>query len=102
MIDTTQCFVCGLFFIGVWGFFLPKSSMIRWLMAIELLILVATTELLIAGYSGHTAPSSHIIALFWMTFAAVELAVGLAFVRRLADEGLSLKVAEKTEIKQED
>lgn len=97
MIDMTQCFICGLFFIAIWGFFTTQASIIRWLMAIELLILAASTELLIAGYSRIMSVDTQVIALFWMTFAAIELAVGLALVRRLSQEGMSLSVSEKQE-----
>lgn len=93
MIDITQCFICGLFFIAIWAFFTQEASVIRWLMAIELLILAASTELLIAGYSGLVSADAQVIALFWMTFAAIELAVGLALVRRLSQDGVSLSVS---------
>lgn len=69
--------------------------MIRWLMAIEIVILAATTEILLAGYAGKTAPQAQVVALFWMTFAAVELAIGLAFVRCLSEQGESLDIAHK-------
>lgn len=98
MIDLTQCFTCGLFFIAIWALFTPQSSMIRWLMAIELLILAATTEILIAGYSGNLSVDAQIIALFWMTFAAIELAIGLAFVRRLSQKTPDLNFSVEHEV----
>lgn len=98
MIDLTQFFICGLFFIAIWAFFAPNGTMIRWLMAIELLILAGTTELLIAGYNGILPIGTQVIALFWMTFAAMELAIGLAFVRRLSQEGLDLTFSSEHEV----
>lgn len=98
MIDITQCFICGLFFIAIWAFFTRQATAIRWLMAIELLILAASTELLVAGYSGVMSADAQVIALFWMTFAAVELAVGLALVRRLSQDGVSLTISVDDEV----
>jgi NADH:ubiquinone oxidoreductase subunit K len=92
MIDLSQCFTCGLVIIGLWAFFTAQLSVIRWLMAIEILILSATTELLIAGQSQNVFADHHAIALFWMTFAAIELAVGLAFVRKLSENSASLVI----------
>jgi NADH:ubiquinone oxidoreductase subunit K len=68
-----------LFLIGVWGIFLNRKNILLLLMAIELMLLAinynfVVTSILIDDLTGQ------IFALFVLTVAAAESAIGLALL----------------------
>ena len=69
----------GLFFIGLLGIFLNKKSIILILMSVELMLLSINFSLLLT--SSYIDDSfGQILALFILTVAAAESAIGLAIL----------------------
>ena len=68
-----------LFTIGVFGIFLNRKNVIVMLMSIELILLAVTLNLVaFSAYMGNLA--GQVFAMFILTVAAAEAAIGLAIV----------------------
>ena len=69
----------GLFVLGIWGIFLNRKNIIIMLMSIELMLLAINLNLIV--YSMHLDDIiGQIYALFILTVAAAESAIGLAIL----------------------
>lgn len=77
---THYLFLGAIFFsLGVLGIFLGRKNMITLFMSIELVLLAGTTNLI--AFSVHLQDlSGQVFALFVLTVAAAEAAVGLAIL----------------------
>tara|TARA_Y100001970_G_C14154801_1_gene814891 strand:- start:816 stop:1124 length:309 start_codon:yes stop_codon:yes gene_type:complete len=68
-----------LFTIGVFGIFLNKKNVIIILMSIELILLAVNINLI--GFSAHLGDLiGQVFAMFVLTVAAAEAAIGLAIL----------------------
>ena len=68
-----------LFTIGVFGIFLNKKNVIIILMSIELILLAVNINLV--GFSAHLGDLlGQVFAMFVLTVAAAEAAIGLAII----------------------
>ncbi len=68
-----------LFTLGVFGIFLNRKNVIILLMSIELLLLAVSLNL--AAFSAHAGDlAGQVFALFVLTVAAAEAAIGLAIL----------------------
>ena len=68
-----------LFTIGVFGIFLNKKNVIIILMSIELILLAVNINLI--GFSAHLEDlTGQVFAMFVLTVAAAEAAIGLAIL----------------------
>ncbi|MBL41566.1 MAG: NADH-quinone oxidoreductase subunit NuoK [Rhodospirillaceae bacterium] len=68
-----------LFTIGVFGIFLNKKNVIIILMSIELILLAVNINLI--GFSAHLGDlTGQVFAMFVLTVAAAEAAIGLAIL----------------------
>jgi len=87
--DTTEMFTIGLghylsvsailFTLGIFGIFLNRKNVIVILMSVELILL--SVNLNLVAFSAHLADlTGQIFAMFILTVAAAEAAIGLAIV----------------------
>ena len=68
-----------LFALGVFGVFLNRKNVIVILMSIELILLAVNLNLV--AFSTHLGdPAGQVFAMFVLTVAAAEIAVGLAIL----------------------
>lgn len=72
-------FTCCLFLIGSFGIFLNRKNIILLLMAIELLLLAVNMNFIIFSYYLNDI-TGYVVALFILTVAAAESAIGLALL----------------------
>ena len=70
-----------LFLLGIWGIFLNRKNIIVMLMSIELMLNAVNLNLVaFARYIDPAMVKGQIFAIFILTVAAAEAAVGLAVV----------------------
>ena len=100
MISLNVClsFSCSLFLLGLWGIFLNRKNIIVMLMSIELMLLaINCTFLVFSMYLDDLL--GQVFALFILTVAAAEAAIGLAIIVIYYRNSGTIKVQEIDKLK---